>query len=129
MKVEEIRVGNLVSFIDESGPSPDYIETTVGLSEIEKAIKDPDFFQGIPLTEQWLLDFGFDRHPNPNGTRSWCYYKDRERWVIQSMLDLNSFSFGITPLKPELNFVHQLQNLFYTLCGKELELKSEEEIR
>ena len=123
IKANELRVGNLIQSSWKNEPHKVTSDTIYEVEDFPKA------YSPIPLTEQWLLDFGFDKHPNPNGTRSWCYYKDRERWVIQSMLDLNSFSFGITPLKPELNFVHQLQNLFYTLCGKELELKSEEEIR
>jgi hypothetical protein len=113
MKANELRVGNWV--YDIRGEQ----NIQCDLQFMKQA---HDRLYPIPITEEWLLKFGFDKHPNPNGTRSWCYYKDRERWVIQSMLDLNSFSFGITPLKPELNFVHQLQNLYFALTGEELEI-------
>ena len=69
----------------------------------------------IPLTEEWLIDFGFvsnsyqDRFENKaihiecNKTRGYV-----ELWVERM---------------PHIKYVHQLQNLYYALTCEELQLK------
>jgi hypothetical protein len=82
-------------------------------------------FQPIPLTEEWLLKFGFEKHgacdAYPNG-----YYSHGN---LEVNLD-NEFSPAVSD--PEGNchyignsceYVHQLQNLYFALTGEELTIR------
>jgi hypothetical protein len=78
----------------------------------------------IPIDEKWLTDFGFEKRKNLNNTPTWIYFKDNERWMYQ---DWETLEFTIRPFglnnQTEIKYIHQLQNLYYCLVGKELELK------
>jgi len=66
--------------------------------------------QPIPLTEEWLLKFGFD----DLGT----YGYGRGNFHI--CLHENEFYFSINNRKVFIKHVHQLQNLYFALTGEEL---------
>jgi hypothetical protein len=71
----------------------------------------------IPLTEEWLLKFGFEWYGRITG------------WTINehSINEKNGcFEFCINKEFPvELKYVHQLQNIHFALTGEELTLKTE----
>jgi hypothetical protein len=82
--------------------------------------------EGIPLTEEWLLKFGFEKHGLLNHT-----------YFFNKKLDAK-FSFGnyardstrnlmVGTMEPiyshRLQYVHQLQNLYFALTGSELTIK------
>ena len=80
----------------------------------------------IPLTEEWLLKFGFELDEDLGDM---IYYK-LGKWVV--CFDHEDLSFnhqlnsGITCLIYDNNcfqHVHQLQNLYFALTGKELTIK------
>lgn len=125
MKSTELRIGNLIQGRKEQ------ICRVVELYDQDETV-DPDTiyafpidrdattrlpFSPIPLTEQWLKRFGFE-------------YTDIYNWFNQYRL--NSFDVSITPNGFEMfliyrwvriKHVHQLQNLFFSLVGEELEIK------
>ena len=129
MKAEELRIGSLlkqgesilkVIEIWEDGFSTEHISG--GNFENEK-------IEPIPLTEEWLVKFGFTPddhkivydHPAPKepekehkdlGTNfpSFFYNKRLERWM-----DCHT--------RVCVDFVHQLQNLYVALTGEELTIK------
>ena len=80
----------------------------------------------IPLTEEWLLKFGFIRH-----------HSDYSNGIIyiKNVPDNTEFEWGVYPnelgsgiqIKNRilLHYVHQLQNLYFALTGEELTFKSE----
>lgn len=76
-------------------------------------------YSPIPLTEEWLIKFGFDcaiKKGNQNDFRvcinkSLTYNSNHGWWYNGMKLDL----------QPE--YVHTLQNLYFTLTGEELILK------
>lgn len=65
----------------------------------------------IPLTEQWLLDFGFIK------THRGKFQKDELTYDIYVGDGLYMYGVAI-----EIKHVHQLQNLFHALVGEELTL-------
>ncbi len=75
-------------------------------------------YEPIPLTEEWLMKFGFD-------------IKDKNRldWVKgafnleRSNEDDSKFCFEVYSHYIPLDYVHQLQNLYFALTGEELKLK------
>lgn len=69
----------------------------------------------IPITEEWLLKFGFKEYSlTPD-----CYFTD----IFDSIYKTNEgfFYSNYEPSgKIKIDFVHQLQNLYFALTGKEL---------
>jgi len=125
MEAKELRIGN---FFNEKYSS----ETikVVGLSE------DRIDFSGcylskwqcepIPLTEEWLLKFGFENKESKiyflmvnkwgfaiGSDGSYGLYNNQDAWNRGE-----SFSNRET-----IDYVHQLQNLYFALTGEELEIK------
>ena len=69
-------------------------------------------YQPIPLTEEWLLKFGFqDRFLLCDNHK--IDYEITERSEIIFWLNENGIN---------LEFVHQLQNLYFALTGEELKI-------
>lgn len=80
-----------------------------------------DSYSAIPLTEEWLERLGFEFLHNGK-PRRWCH--SETRWF-----DLSQFGSGYEmaylnmPSTMPVQFVHQLQNLFFALTGEELTIK------
>jgi hypothetical protein len=75
----------------------------------------------IPLTEEWLLRFGFEKNDNNQfilmeGSVDILFNKDLNGWTCDGI----NFSINMT------EHVHQLQNLYFVLTGEELKLKENE---
>lgn len=65
-------------------------------------------FQPIPLTDEWLLKFGFIEFEAE-------YFKKDNFKIVKSFDNYWLDGFGT-----ELKYVHQLQNLYFALTGIEL---------
>ncbi len=142
MKAEELRIGNWV-WEDYGG---EYIVSVV--SQHSLCLQKPKGLSGsylykdikpIPLTEEWLVNFGFVLNHKNVETHSKGYsiynkeaYLDIFIRVRPSEKYFHDFFsvFNHSMCNPiELNFirkvkhVHQLQNLYFALTGKELTLK------
>jgi len=111
MEAKDLRIGNYVS-VDEC--------STWAITELD--IVAVCTFKGshkpIPLTEEWLVKFGFfEKYKS-------CF----NRWNIKGFSlndneDRNGDLQGvfIYDYKLEVSYVHQLQNLYFALTGEELE--------
>lgn len=87
---------------------------TIGPYEIED-------FQPITLTEEWLIKLGFEKSKRTDK----CYEKGLN--IVISMAD-NKFrfitgNFVCQIILKELEYVHQLQNLYFALTEQELTIK------
>lgn len=136
MKSKELRVGNYV--YDEQNDPCKISKLTSKKNDEYEGYFDGDDFQveyddkdniylssvinPIPLTEQWLKEFGF--------------WKSTEMtWYSSEPTEYNIPKLKLTNFKPKedipmllddkygthLKHVHQLQNLYFALTGKELE--------
>lgn len=131
MKSEELRVGNLVSdVLDEFGGCGTVkIESILsGTLKVFAHTMDDEMLieyklnriTGIPLDESWIKAFGFETDcitaylPNYNAVQI-GFFKD-----VYLPLAYGSLSKQVGE---PLLYVHQLQNLFFVLLGKELTLK------
>ena len=89
-----------------------------------KEIEDIDH---IPITEEWLRRFGFkdglisDFKSLPIGNNTYLSGSENGVWV-DKVVDGKDYSVGLGGAI----FVHQLQNLYFALTGKELILKTAE---
>jgi hypothetical protein len=71
--------------------------------------------QPIPITEEWLLKFGAKKDKIDN-----TYYLNE----LEIMLP-NFFRYKTSMIR-RIEYVHQLQNLYFALISEELTLKSEQ---
>ena len=111
--IQELRIGNLV-YDDRN------CETVI--FSLDTEINHDDLWQkytGVPLNEDWLLMFGFEEQTPKYfvldlGDFSMRYYYN---------FSGSTWKFELEDKLLNIEFVHQFQNLFFTLTNKELILK------
>ena len=126
MEAKELRIGNLIYGVS------DRIETVIGLgsdtiSAYPGKLVDAqmffteDDFTPIPLTEEWLIKFGFEKHH----LYSEQYNKDNYSIVFckDNCIDFWIADCDDCGVAVKIPFVHQLQNLYFALTGEELGLQ------
>ena len=117
MERSELRLGNLV-FEDETIYSYGINKRVVEMNlDYFNSYSDTwDMIKPIPLTEEWLKKFGFkwkntglrlDKYVLRNQIDGWFMYISNE-----------SLNFTV-----HIKYIHQLQNLYFALTGKELTIK------
>jgi hypothetical protein len=79
-------------------------------------------FKPIPLTEEWLLKMGFYKKNYTEETISdyWYHTKMLPEHIVY-YLPYKNLNIYIGSLCIE--FVHQMQNFYFTITGEELEVK------
>lgn len=125
MKASELRIGN---YVDGEGKT--IIIESINWDGINGCIDRYDEYsidalKPIPLTEQWLLDFGFRKY-GTYFTRKYGkrvkYHKVTPKFHKESKNYREPY-FVYNPSRIEINYVHQLQNLHFSLTGEELTIK------
>lgn len=123
MKAEELRKGNYVQggvlAIPKWGIYSDGVTklTSFGIYTIDEGY---DKFKPILLNEEWLFKFGFEGYSlDLKSARIHFRYVDGRPECFDLIQDdkVVGFRYG------GVRYVHQLQNLYFTLTGKELEIK------
>ena len=119
MKANELRIGNYVIFNNFIQPEKTVIVDGKFLLPFNKTdLEINNYYQPIPLTEEWLLKFGFEKH-----------FEDFEKKIVGFYLTYN-FNDGISlngkymdePIYIDGEYVHQLQNLYFALTGEDLSI-------
>ena len=124
MKATELRICNLINYLG------DYVEidsisrdkgdsSLFYISTVKSGIMTNHAFKPIPLTEEWFWKAGFFKEGHPLVDEGWMFSKDKfcsfikkENYWIPTPKYFNE--------NLKLKYVHQLQNLYYALTGKEL---------
>jgi hypothetical protein len=134
MNAKELRLGNFV-FDNENIPmqiakleTEKYTNWNSGNTVNAILEKDGQYYESdimnyIPLTEQWLLDFGFEISYSSNFRLRFDYNKNTKFGFDYSHTadkSIEGFRYIGTYIK--CDYVHQLQNLYFALCGEELTL-------
>jgi hypothetical protein len=118
---KELRIGNLVDLGNRIAKINEIYHracTVLDLEETQDTIEDYERTKPIPLTEDWLLKFGFDKLPIVFEYKRFYLYKQDNSDIWR--LNHSGTNAHITTLK----YVHQLQNLYFALTNEELNLKS-----
>jgi hypothetical protein len=109
MKTTELRIGNLVLSKGVPVQIEEIMWETVRYCFGEFPI---DYIQPVPITEEWLLRFGFE----------FRVVYGNNFWTLNNILifeDKNGnfeYSVGL-----KIQSIHQLQNLYFALTNKELQ--------
>lgn len=135
MKIEEVRVGSMVrrklpttEGVEESFTTPSYVVSILGhvppSGEVilkSQGLYDMEEITPLPVNEKWLLRLGFRQN-------SHLFVLD-----LGEGLDLtyNSVSGGwffsihytTTARVQSMKYVHQIQNLYQSITGKELQIQ------
>lgn len=128
MNENELRIGNLVHHLDNWShrqPEQDFKEFDFkwedrdwyAIGECTMDLKD---ILPIPLTEEWLVKFGFINYiinyylPIPEIKAEIHFEMFRKEYVCILYCSTGSF------IPNDIKYVHQLQNLYFCLTGEEL---------
>lgn len=120
----ELRINNLVYYNNQHNeigliteiktsliPKIDY----VGINNRIDVYYQTKHINPIPLTEEWLLKFGFDNK----------YNKYKFTIIPKGILNYENgrtYFNSWTILEKQPDYVHELQNLYFALTGEELTL-------
>lgn len=122
LKAQELRIGNLVEYRieDEFDSRKQWWAVTAIDSEdinwLEKEAPESTDYRPIPLTIEWIKNFGLEKNN--------CYpYK-----FLNGFLKIRNgiYFYKYYDLDIELKYVYQLQNLYFALSGTELTFKNKE---
>lgn len=128
MEANELRLGTSIKFCNS-----DRI-VTVNPQVIQRIFNGSEDYEPIPLTEEWLLKFGFessvgfeDQKYDPDDE-----YANQFEYTLDSGISHRDFiccpskgwviKIGDYDDELEIRYVHEFQNLFFALKGKELTL-------
>lgn len=118
IKANELRVGNLVkSPINWLNPQGEFMLDDIIFSEVLRNYKTESLLP-IPITEEWLVKFGFERAVHSNN-----FYKDKCPFHIVSFNGKYVFMLRHNEEGILIKTVHRLQNLYFTLTGEELTIR------
>jgi len=128
MKATELRIGNyiLISILQRDGSFKNEL-----FSVNATTIRDAEHYgnewnaEPIPLTEEWLLKFGFELYEGEMiGETSM-----NDNWTL-GLFKINAWGNGWLfywddKWDNRIQYVHQLQNLYFALTNEELTIKQD----
>lgn len=135
MKTQELRIGNYIYKKIHKKDTPLTVVEVLSIdgyfdvldvknSEGYITEKFPlNDFERIPLTEEWLLKFGFEEKITKTLFTNLIHFQNKNCWIY---LIKDGFEFEIITgderhkLYKTYKYVHQLQNLYFALTGEEL---------
>ena len=137
IQTNELRIGNYYNQFGNIHQVNGHI-----ISELEKAPQGQLWCKAIPLTEEWLLKFGFEKSQEEWYTIKYftdcnlateqmaiSYNLSSNRCAVFDAIEetdiVNILSYPIYTSKKVL-YVHTLQNVFFALTGEELILDHNE---
>lgn len=84
--------------------------------EVHPMTEYTDYANPIPIIEEWLFRMGFEKDI------FWSDYIFNDIFITLNDTD-NTYMLDIDILHIKIQYVHQLQNLYFALTGEELEIK------
>jgi len=143
MKTNELRINNIVLSRGAQSVIKSIDENHVGYSKRETVTEKKvplKLIQPIPLTEEWLVNLGFVSDNHKHHETFFIDISTDERPEIKTSIDIHVMNnYGVayitdnemdidinTCFMRKIKYVHQLQNLYFALTGKELTLKTKQ---
>ena len=119
MNAKNLRIGNYINVTRAHGRGEKQTSVKkVNLHYLSQLINKSKTITPISITENWLVDFGFvntndEEYPNYNLGHYTCMWRHSKTNFCSSHGFIN-----------DLKYVHELQNLYFAVCGRELSLKT-----
>lgn len=119
MKASELRIGNWVK-VDDLPIEQVTLDMFATLFRAQRTIS---LFEGVPITEEWLLKFGFVKlnHTYSLGQIRIDWFNKNTMMRIHGQDD--NYIQTLIEIENKFQHVHQLQNLYFALTGEELIIK------
>jgi hypothetical protein len=138
MKANELRIGSIVkslvndedySIVEEIGHRASlghYVSLNNQHSGVWLVHQERELILGIPLTEEWLLKFGFEK--DDVFDKFFTYLPIHDLCMDKLSFRVNEGficyeSIKYRTLLKHIQYVHQLQNLYFALTNEELTMK------
>lgn len=129
MKQSELRLGNYATDNIQTGIITVFNNDTCVLKHKSGIVKcKVSNLNSIPLTEEWLLKFGFITFDSKQIYNEWFLNFDgilKYKIFHSKYTGVEEFTMPHSDKPIKLKHVHQLQNLYFALTGEELTFKSE----
>jgi hypothetical protein len=149
MDVKELRIGNWIESREKDNWGVEYVFNAI-VSDINQyrfgamvythhgsgtVFSDHDenqCYDGTPITEEWLLKFRFEKgllQTNYDDAVSYLINKSDTVADFIIVFEKGKYylgidgEYGVESIFKNLEFVHQLQNLYFALTGEELTIK------
>lgn len=124
MKANELRIGNYVNIEGDVVKVKEIYEKSIHYANSEyESFATEDFIQPIELTEEILVKIGFEKFVKSFRMElSGCrldYFIDKTLYIYKK----HTNCCLIKDLEIKCEYIHQLQNSFFLLTGKELEVE------
>jgi len=120
MEANELRIGNYVEVENYKIIQLENIHPKG--TEKEGEVYLISMLKPIPLTEEWLLRFGFSPMSESEYTLNTYELYGFQLWNKNG--DFSEIVFFARDKSIVIRTVHQLQNLYFVLCGEELTIKT-----
>lgn len=119
VKIEELRVGNWIYLMHGSlGYKLHRVSPTL-LFKNAKVTERLIFSKPIPITTEILEKAGFEVREQKN----WYFKKpNAQSQTMELFIDDSGCHYADGAFSPELTYLHQLQNLYFSLVGEELQI-------
>lgn len=124
INANELRLGNFIknTFSTDEYKIVERVEE-FSIDTNDDMYLNVDHIDPIPITKEWLLRFGFEKDADQHRISYYTYgvdfifdrieYKDG-KWILLTIeLQCNE----------NIQYIHQLQNLYFALTGNELNIK------
>ena len=127
---KEFRIGNLINYriVDEKDERKEWLEVSeidyndLRIFGIKHEINQN--YQPIEINEEWLMKFGFEKIIDNEFTLRYELKKDPRFDYFFSKHNLKTFGlrFQGSTFFNVVKYVHQLQNFYFALTGRELNI-------
>lgn len=124
INANELRIGNYIRFAEDGtifkvdGIYPTGFDVSNG---VEQTWIESDTFEGIPFTSEFLISNGFKKRFDSDDCNIWDLESNA---FLNGSMTLALISRGwkmlVCPPAQPFHFIHQLQNLYFALTGKDL---------
>ena len=121
MKANNFRIGNYLKWKDNISAicliTEDSLDLEKGYFYYNDILISNKELKPIPLTEEWLLNFGFKFDTPFYRNDTFQAKKDSDGFLVYQFSDFLRRTY----------YVHQLQNLYFALTGQELDFNQPSE--
>lgn len=116
----ELRLGNYVQATHPRKEIVQIVDLSTTICKAGEYLNGYEDIKGIKVTDDILIKFGFQVFP-------WGWVKkSKEDFGVR--INLRSYNYEVSGNNPvKIQFVHQLQNLFFALTGDELNAELSEQ--